>query len=391
MTTVTNGPGSRTVIRAEVRKSFAFGVWIKDHHGRPLDITDVGLHLVAKKVPFTTQDDTTNLIVNSVASLVSPTNGYAVFNFQASDLNHKPDEYPFAIVMIDEGYSTTLVKGTLLLEPNTEFYSVGEVYDPAPPVTTLQILLRGRNTIEVLTGPTLAPGTTSFTDGDKVKLDSIEEGAQRHIPADWNEENPADGGILNKPALGTAAFKDVEEIAVPPGGSPGEVLVKRSSSSYDVGWAQQSGGGGGGAGLDPTGVLAGRVPTANGADGWSWADPAAKVESVNGQIGVVVLNQDSVADTSTRVAMTPAERSKLSSLTVTTEWTDVLNKPAFGSASLLDATTVLLKGQINATTDFSGGTVPNARLPRVSAMPGFSSGTTPPVGGSDGDLYFQYT
>ena len=391
MSTVTNSPGSRTIIRAEVRKSFALGVWIKDHHGRPLDITDVGLHLVAKKVPFTTQDDTTNLIVNSVASIVSGPNGYAVFNFQASDLNHKPDEYPFAIVMIDEGYSSTLVKGMLLLEPNTEFYSVGEVYSPSPPVTTLQILLRGRNTIEVRTGPTLAPGTTSFTDGDKAKLDGIEDGAQRHIPADWNEESPADGGILNKPALGTAAFKDVEEIAVPPGGSPGEVLVKRSSSSYDVGWAQQSGGGGGGAGLDPTGVLAGRVPTANGADGWSWADPAAKVESVNGQIGVVVLNQDSVADTPTRVAMTPAERAKLSSLTVTTEWTDVLNKPAFGSASLLDATTVLLKGQINATTDFSGGTVPNARLPRVSAMPGFSSGTTPPVGGSDGDLYFQYT
>ena len=76
---------------------------------------------------------------------------------------------------------------------------------------------------------------------------------------------------------------------------------------------------------------------------------------------------------------------------MTTEWADVLNKPAFGSASLLDAADVLLKGQINASTDFASGTVPNARLPRVSAMPGFSSGTTPPVGGADGDLYFQYT
>ena len=89
---------------------------------------------------------------------------------------------------------------------------------------------------------------------------------------------------------------------------------------------------------------AGRVPTANGANGWSWEEPAAKVESVNGQIGAVVLNQDSVADTPTRVAMTPAERAKLDELTATTEWTDVLNKPAFGSASLLDAADVLLKG-----------------------------------------------
>ena len=386
----TTSPAGETLITAEARKSFSFALWIKDHAGRMLNITDCTIRIIVKKPRYKSEDDTDNLILNSEADLVSPTHGYARFNLQASDLDHKPGEYPYSIVLWDGGYSSVLAKGVLDLRPNTEFDSSDLTYSPDQPVTAMQVMMRGRVSVEVRAGSTLAPGSTTFLVTDKAKLDSIEAGAQKHIPADWNEPDPALGGIANKPLLGSAAFRDVEELSVPPGGSPGEMLVKLSASNYHVGWAQPPAGGGG-AGLDPTGVLAGRVPTANGANGWSWEEPAAKVESVNGQIGAVVLNQDSVADTPTRVAMTPAERAKLDELTVTTEWADVLNKPAFGSASLLDAADVLLKGQINASTDFASGTVPNARLPRVSAMPGFSSGTTPPVGGADGDLYFQYT
>ena len=383
--------GTQTHIRAEVRKSFSFGVWLKDHSGRLLDLSETTLRIVAKDPRDRTQDDSTNLIVNSVADIVSPVNGYARFNLQASDLDHPIGEYDYSVVLLDRGYSSVLFKGTLSLEPNTEFTSVGDVYDEDQPVQTMQVILRGRQIVEVKAGPALAPGSTTFLFSDKTKLDGIEEGAQVNIHADWTAGPDDPAFIFNKPALGTAAYRDVEDISIPPGGSPGEVLTKRSASNQDVVWQQPTGGGGGGgAGLDATGVEEGKIPTATGVDGWGWQDPPAdRVTSVNGKEGAVNLTLDDIAETVDNVTITAEQRTKLDGLTATPDWEDIENKPAFGGAALLEENEVLQPGGVDAD-DVSSGVLDPARIPQVSTLPGFSSGTSAPAGGADGDLYFQY-
>lgn len=54
---------------------------------------------------------------------------------------------------------------------------------------------------------------------------------------------------------------------VPAGGATGQVLAKASGTDFDTEWTDPAPGGG----LDATGVPAGRVPTADGSDGWEWA------------------------------------------------------------------------------------------------------------------------
>ena len=387
-----NSPQEHTRITAEARKSFSFAIWIKDQSKRMLDIDGVTLTLVAKTRTSKTTDDSDNLIINSLAEHVHPEFGYARFNLQAEDMNHPVGEYPFAIVMNDRGYTSVIAKGTLQIVPNTEWASVNTSYAPIIPVTTLEVLMRGRVAVHVYTGHTLAPGTTSFSIAEHEKLKLIEDGAQKNVNASWIAEPGEAGFIQHKPAFGTAAFKDVEDLGVPPGGSPGEMLVKRSSTDYDLRWVQPpSGGGGGGSGLDPTGVLAGKVPTANGVDGWSWEYTPNDVQSVNGQTGAVALDLDDIDDTAARLAMTPLERAKLALLTGTPDWSDVQGKPAFGTAALADTSDFLAPGSVNLDTDVAGGILPAANTVKLTQLRGFSSGTSAPSGGADGDLYFQFT
>lgn len=383
--------GSRhTTIRVEARKSFTFALWIKDHHGRPLDISNTRIRLVVKKAPYG-PDATANLIESSEITPVYPLMGYARVDLQASDLDHKPGEYDYSIVMLDRGYSTVLVKGSFDIVDNTEFESVNDSYANIPPVTALEIQMRGRNVLEVRTGPTLAPGTQSFSDADKEKLDSVEEGAEANVLTDWSLPEGEPGSLVNRPAFGTAAFVDVDTISLPPGGRPGEVLTKLSSTNFDASWARPTGGGGGGgSGLDPTGVPAGEVPTANGVDGWAWKMPAQAVTTVAGRSGDVVLNLNDVANSSTRVSMTPAERTKLTGLTATPSWTVITDKPTLGTASTRNDSYFLQPKKATAADTISG-VFDKARIPKVSALNGFSSGTAVPSGGADGDIYFQIT
>lgn len=183
MTTVKNVPSQELVLQLARAKSFSVGVYLVDWSGRAIDITDVVLTLIAKKPPFdpSDTDDSDNLIVNSTATLIDPAAGYARFDLQASDLNHRPGEYPFALVMNDAGYSSVLGMGVLEIVDGPEFSSVNSTYAPNDAATALRVLMRGRHNVQITAGPALAPGTTSFTDQDKAKLDSIEWGAQQNV------------------------------------------------------------------------------------------------------------------------------------------------------------------------------------------------------------------
>jgi len=386
-----NTPSQETTLRAEARKSFSIALWFTDSHGRALDISGSTIRLVVKELPLNPLDstDADNLITNSEATVgPSADVGYAYLHLQASDLNHDPGEYPYAIVLRDaQGYSSVIVRGVLELLQNTEFASINADYVGVNPPTALQIAMRGLATISVRTGPNLAPGTTSFTDADKAKLDGIESGAQVNVRADWSAMSGS-SFILNKPTFGSAAFAELSEIALPTGGLAGEVLMKIGPQDVDVAWQTPPTGPGGG-NLDATGTAAGLVPTTSGVDTWSWdALPAAPVQSVNSLTGTVVLTLDDIADTATRVSMTPAERAQLGSLSL--DWASITGKPAFGSASLLDSSAFLAPGGV-AGADISSGTISAARLPKLSDLDGFSEGTLAPSGGADGDVYFQHS
>ena len=384
-----NSPAQELVIRLEARKSFALGIFVRDTHGDALDITDAQLRIVMRDPKSTGTDDSDNLILNNVAALVHPTKGYATFNLQATDLDHKPQEYPFSVIMLTEGYSIVVARGVVDLVQNTEYSSTASSYLGQTPPSSLEIKMRGLTILDVRTGPALAPGTTSFTDQDKDKLNGIEAGAQQNIPSDWDSGADDPGYILNKPPLGSAAYADVDDLAIPLGGGPGEVLVKLSSRDFDTAWQHPRTTPGSG-GLDAFDIPNGWVPTADGVDGWGWKDPDLGVETVNGQTGDVVLDLSTVNDTAARVAMTPIERAKLAGLSATTEWDDVQAKPAFGSAALKNEVDFLKPTEVT-TADVTSGVFPKERVPRLTEHRGFSSGTGVPSGGVDGDFYFQYT
>ncbi|QOC56125.1 minor tail protein [Microbacterium phage Zhengyi] len=173
-----NSPVDEVVLRLQARKSFSLGIWIADQNDNPLDITGCTLRFVARKsVPSTVIDDGDNLVTNSVAVVNAPTLGYAIFSFQASELDWTPGEYLFAIVLSDEGYSATIVQGHIELEQNTEFTSITETYSPAAPPTHLRALLRDGVALKVRTGPMLKPGEATFTNEDEKKLDELYAGA----------------------------------------------------------------------------------------------------------------------------------------------------------------------------------------------------------------------
>lgn len=350
-----NTPQDQTVLRLEAAKSFSFNVWVQDPTGRALDITGAAARIVMKKPPFDPTDvnDLDNLITNDTGIIVDAGVGLIRFNLQAADLNHAPGDYPFVVVFESDGYSFVMIKGYVELTANGELESVGDVFVGADPAAqSLVVQLAGPKSINVYVGGAMPPGTMSFTDADKAKLDGIQAGAQL-VP---------------------------ENRMIPPGGNQGSVLTKMSSASdFVVGWAQPQGGSGGGSGLDPTGIPDGYVPTANGAGSWDW-EPADPV-SISAAI---------IVDTPTKVMMNQSERTKLASLNAPPAWADISGKPLFGTASLLNTNQVLAPGSVNAATDVTAGVLNNARVPRVGELRGQSIGTAAPTGGADNDWYIQY-
>ena len=337
-----NTPKAPVILRLEQRKSFSLALWIQDRSGRPLDITGATLRIVMKeRYDAADLTDSTNLITNSLAELVDAPVGYARFEMQASDFNHDAGEYPYSIVMVNEGYSIVLARGVVELLENTEVSSIGSTYDTLSNASGLTISLDGPRVLNVFTGPALAPGTTSFTNADKTKLDTIQEGAQ------VNEQN-----------------------LIPPGGGPRAYLGKASAEDYILAWFQPAQTDP--SGLDAAGVTAGQVPTANGADGWDWA--------------ASITNADDITDGAVNVMMTLTERFKLESLTL--DYTQLDNLPTLGTAAAKNTGDFLPSTGI-ATSQVTSGVFSNARLPKVSAHLGFSVGTASPTGGSDGDIYYQ--
>ena len=281
---LSNGPVEQAVLRLMARKSFALGLFITDYNEHPLDITGCEFRLVVRKdVPRTVNDDSSNLVTNALGLIQAPTLGYLRFELQASDLDFLPGDYIFSITMVSEGFSTTIVNGTLELEQNTEFSSVAHTYTSVTSLSgALSVQLKA-NSITVRTGPTLAPGDATFTWADEQMLKEVFGGA----------------------------------------------------------------------------VARGRT-----------------------------LNADMIADGSSKVMMTLAERAALADLSL--EWADILNKPAFGDIITYNAEDFVRKSQGDAA-DIATGTFNKNRIPSVMLLNGISHGTGAPPSGNPNSLYLKHS
>jgi hypothetical protein len=146
MVKLSNSPQETTIVRAEARKSFAFGLWLKDGNGNPVPLDDTRFVLNAAKLD---RVGTATLVLTAEADIVGVAEGYACFNLQASALNLAAGEYPFSVTMIAAGYSTVLVKGSLEIIPNTDLSSVGSTYSLANPPQALEVVLRSKQDIHI--------------------------------------------------------------------------------------------------------------------------------------------------------------------------------------------------------------------------------------------------
>ena len=401
MAFATNSPVEQTVLRLQARKSLALGLWLVNRNDVPYDVAGCEFRLVIRKaqIPAGVADDSANLIANSVAEMTMPAAGYVKFNLQASDLNHPPGEYAFSIVLDDNGYTSTIVQGVVELEQNMEFTSVGESYTEVGHASSLRVALENQVALRVSTGDVLAPGELPFLDGDKAKLDSLAQ-------SDWSIDNMSTpGAIKNRPLLRL----------VPNPLAPGEVLTSHGNQPGQFGWAFQTRNDpaivedpndlgffievGEGAilmedpsdpgffiayydegGINPTGVAAGAVPTANGADGWGWRIPA------------IPADLDDVPDSATRQAVTPEERAALEDILTNgsvVTWDNINDKPAFGSAALRDVEAFAPASGIDGGA-IGSGTVDAAYLPMVSQLQGWTHGTGAPTG-PPGTIYLKHS
>jgi hypothetical protein len=371
MPTLGNTPKTQTILRLAARKSYSLALFLVDRNEKPFNLSTATITLVAKREPLdpTDDDDGDNLIVNSTADIVFAEGGYARFNLQASDLDHEPGEYPFTMTIIDGGYSFPLAAGPLEIVENSEFASSDEVYDPdlGEFASSLQVTLQNRQVLKIITGPTLAPGTVGFTDADKDKLDSL-----------------------------------LVEAQLPPDGVAGEVLMKVTDTDYDVDWGVVDEDGVvdmiedpddpgffipddetvgleddpddegtfilGTGSLDATDVPAGRVPVALGNDYWSWDEIETTVSSL-----------DDVADSDTRLAMTPEERAQLALVPTT-----------FGTAAMEDVEAFEPAGANIDAARITTGVIDDDRIPLVSALRGWTHGTAAPSG-PPGTIYLKHS
>lgn len=170
--TLTNTPSRHTLLRVEARKSFAFGVYVRDTENNPIDLTGCSLTLARTVAPGPLPASLTAAgIVSKAASLPAATEGNARFDFQATDLDLAEGEYPFTITLrTAEGYSVVVVQGDLVIVPNTEFASLTASYDTAQPPQNLTALLDGLNVLSVHVGPIIPPGMHWMTEEQRVQL-----------------------------------------------------------------------------------------------------------------------------------------------------------------------------------------------------------------------------
>ena len=153
MARLTNTPQQQLQFDLERRKSYSFRCVLLNADRSPLDLTNCKLRFVMKAREYD-EDlyDTTNVIVNHEARILSPESGEATFAFQAAELDVAPGAYNYAIVLwTKDGYSVVVVKGIVNLHANTDSASMTRSYTTNSADAALELTLRGNNVVNIVT------------------------------------------------------------------------------------------------------------------------------------------------------------------------------------------------------------------------------------------------
>ena len=153
MARLTNTPQQQLQFDLERRKSYSFRCVLLNADRSPLDLTNCKLRFVMKAREYD-EDlfDTTNVIVNHEARILSPESGEATFAFQAAELDVVPGAYNYAIVLwTKDGYSVVVVKGIVNLHANTDSASMTKRYTTNSADAALELTLRGNDVVNIVT------------------------------------------------------------------------------------------------------------------------------------------------------------------------------------------------------------------------------------------------
>ena len=153
MARLTNTPQQQLQFDLERRKSYSFRCVLLNADRSPLNLTNCKLRFVMKAREYD-EDlyDTTNVIVNHEARILSPEFGVATFAFQAAELDVAPGAYNYAIVLwTKDGYSVVVVKGIVNLHANTDSASMTKRYTTNSADAALELTLRGNDVVNIVT------------------------------------------------------------------------------------------------------------------------------------------------------------------------------------------------------------------------------------------------
>ena len=153
MARLTNTPQQQLQFDLERRKSYSFRCVLLNADRSPLDLTNCKLRFVMKAREYDDDlYDTTNVIVNHEALILSPEFGEATFAFQAAELDVAPGAYNYAIVLwTKDGYSVVVVKGIVNLHANTDSASITRSYTTNSADAALELTLRGNDVVNIVT------------------------------------------------------------------------------------------------------------------------------------------------------------------------------------------------------------------------------------------------
>lgn len=142
-----NTPRSQTVLLLEQRKSYALGLRFIDRSANddPLDITGVTIRCVVS-LP---QRYGGTVAVTKTATILDGPLGLAQVSFQALDLDLETGEHPFTITFVPaSGYSTTVIKGVIDIQPSVDPSTAG-TYADINPSTNLAAYIEEGDVVEV--------------------------------------------------------------------------------------------------------------------------------------------------------------------------------------------------------------------------------------------------
>ena len=153
MPRLSNSPRTPFTFDLERRKSYTFRLNLLNGDKTPVDLTGATLRFVVKDRAWDDdQFDITNLIFNSGAEILEPTDGYGTFIFQAAELDWDPGAYFYAIVLwAPDGFSGVVLKGAFNLLENTESDSMHISYVASSPPSEIEVALRGNQVVNVYT------------------------------------------------------------------------------------------------------------------------------------------------------------------------------------------------------------------------------------------------